>query len=618
MSTPVQRNASGAQSKPTTRERGEIPARYKWRLADIFEDWDQWKSAAERLERQIAEFAGLKGTLSQGPELLKQALALDSELGQLSYRVWYYPALSYDEDQRDNELNARRQQVQILFAKASQASAWFNPELLSVGLDTIHDWMEKDAALSAYRFVIDDLYRQQEHVLDDAGERLLSLAARFKSTPSDTYSALSTADMRHPQLTLSDGQTLTISSGQYRAILATNRNQSDRRAAFLAHYGCYTNNINTYAAMYGAVCQRDWFAAQARNYNSTLESALHGNNIPTSVVETLIRATRAGVEPLRRYHRLRRRALGLSEYHLYDGSVSLVDRDNKYYYDAALPAIVESVAVLGSDYQARMQKAVDGGWIDVYENEGKRSGAYSAGVYGVHPYMLLNYNDTLDDVFTLAHELGHTLHTMLSHEHQPFQYADYTIFVAEVASTLNEALLLEQMLQRSQDAEERVLLLQHAIDSIVGTYYTQVLFATWELEAHRLVEQGKPVTADSLSELYIGLLREYYGDAVDLDEPYAMTWARIPHFFGSPYYVYQYATCFASSAVILREINGARSATAVERYLGLLRGGSSDYPMALLQRAGVDLSQSETVEAVATQLDQLVSRLDTELASLSQ
>jgi oligoendopeptidase F len=266
-----------------------------------------------------------------------------------------------------------------------------------------------------------------------------------------------------------------------------------------------------------------------------------------------------------------------------------------------------------------MRRAFEGGWIDVYENEGKRAGAYSAPVYGVHPYMLLNYNDTLDDVFTLTHEIGHSMHTILAHESQPFVYSDYTIFVAEVPSTLNEALLLDEMLARSTDPAERIVLLQHAIDSITGTFYSQVLFADFELEAHRLVEQDKPITADVLNALYLSLLKDYYGDVLDgldADALTPTTWARIPHFFSSPFYVYQYATCFASAARLAAEITAgpaAERAAARERYLGLLRAGASDHPMALLRRAGVDLSQPDTVQAVVDKLDELVARLETEL-----
>jgi oligoendopeptidase F len=295
-----------------------------------------------------------------------------------------------------------------------------------------------------------------------------------------------------------------------------------------------------------------------------------------------------------------------------------VSFDKKYDYDRVLDWIVESVAPLGEQYQQRMRDGFAGRWLDVYENDGKRSGAYSAPVYGTHPYMLLNYNDTLDDVFTLTHEMGHSMHTILSHETQPFVYSNYTIFVAEVPSTLNEALLLEYLLARSTDPAERIVLLQHAIDNITGTFYTQVLFADYELRAHRLAERDQPITADILTGIYRSLLADYYGDAIDMNDLTGITWSRIPHFYNSPYYVYQYATCFASAARLAQEItqgsDGARRA-ARERFLDLLRSGGSDYPMEQLKRAGVDLSQPDTVRAIVNQLDGLVTRLEKELGA---
>ena len=597
--------------------REEIPARYTWDLRSICADWDAWQESYGKLDAAITSFAAFQGTLASGAEAMLAAFMALDEMGALSYRVWYYASLHYDQDQRNNEINARRQQVQILFARQQQASSWFNPELLAIPLDTIRTWMEANAPLAVYRFAIESLFHEQEHVLDEKGERLLSYSGRFNSIPYDSYSALTTADMKFPEITLSTGERVTLTYGQYRALLETNRRQEDRAAAYRAFHQAYADSQNTYASLYNGVLQRDWFHARARGYASTLDAALHGNNIPTSVVENLITVAKQSVEPLRRYHRLRRRVLGLGRYQLFDIFVPLVEHDTSYPYDEVGSWIADSVGPLGREYQARVREAFDGRWIDVFENAGKRSGAYSAPVYGSHPYMLLNYNETLDAVFTLAHEMGHSMHTMLSHEAQPFVYAGYTIFVAEVPSTLNEALFLDYMLERAGSREQRAVLLQHAIDSIASTFYTQVMFADFELQAHRLVEQDKPVTADVLNDIYARLLRDYYGDVIDEEPVSRLTWARIPHFFSTPYYVYQYATCFASTARLMQDIrttDRGRSAAAVERYLALLRAGGSDYPMNLLARAGVDLSQPDTVRAVGSELDMLVGKLESELA----
>jgi oligoendopeptidase F len=609
-----------AATRPVTRVRAEIDPRYRWDLEPIFTSWDEWDEACDTFAVGVDRLATLQGTLETGGQALLDALLLQDELGQLAYRVWYYPSLRHDEDQRDNAVNARRQRVQMLFARWEQASAWFKPELLLLPLPTVREWMDADPALGHFRFKLEDLYRRKEHVLGEEGERILSFTSRFSDLPDEAYSALSTADIKYPTVRLADGTDVTVTYGQYRTLLATRREQSDRQKVFTAFYETFATNLNTYAALYNGVCQRDWFGAMARRYASTLDAALDGNRIPPEVVERLIEATRAGVAPLQRYHRLRRRTLGLERYSLYDTSIPLLPDETRYPYDDAVRLVIDSAAPLGAAYQDRVRQVFAGRWVDVYENEGKRSGAYSAGVYGVHPYMLLNYNDTLDDLFTLAHETGHTLHTLLSQEAQPFTYASYTIFVAEVASTLAEALLLDTLLARTADRHERIVLLQHAIDSITGTFYTQVLFAQWELEAHRAAERGDPITSETLSDSYFALLQHWYGEALDLEPTYRITWARIPHFFQSPYYVYQYATSFAASAQLARELRAAGPGPAreavVERFLGLLRSGGSDYPIDQLLAAGVDLRKPEPVQAVVAELDRLVGQLEAELAAL--
>ena len=578
-----------------------------------------WQSAYADLESSIDAFSSRQGSLASGPEALLGAFQAQDAVSQTAYRVYYYPALQHDQDQRDNEIDGRRQQVQILMARWQQAASWFNPELVALPIETVRQWMDASPELGLYRFAIENLFRQQEHVLDAPGERLLSLASRFDGSPAEAYESLSTADAKHPTITLSDGRAATITYGEYRSILGTSRQQVDRRAAFQAYHGLFDANRNTYATLYNAVCQRDWSVAQARGYRSTLEAALHGHNIPTSVVETLIEVARAGAEPLRRFHRLRRRVLGLEHYSQCDSLVPLLAFERTYGYDEACEWVVEAVAPLGPEYQADVRRCFANGSIDVYENAGKRSGAYSAPVYGVHPYMLLNHNDTLDAVFTLVHEMGHNIHTVLAHRTQPFVYSDYTIFVAEVPSTLNEELLLDYLLERSRDPRERIVLLQHAIEGVAGTFYTQALFAEYEWRAHRLVEQDQPVTADVLSGLFSGLLADYYGDVFDAEPLARLTWARVPHFFQSPYYVYQYATCFASAARVADEIRDSspiRRRAALDRYLALLASGGSDYPMDQLRRAGVDLSCADIVRAVVQRFETLVSRLERELASL--
>ena len=608
-----------APAAKAPRNRSEIPPEFRWDFNPIYPNWDAWEAGMHEMEHKIDAFAALKGSLKNGAAAVLKAYVAFDDIGKLQYRLYRYPQLQRDVDTRDQAVAGRFQRVNALFAKFDTATAWFAPELLTVPQATMKRWLDETPALQPYRFPILEAYRREAHTLDEKGERLLSLASRFNDTPRETYAELSTSDIKFPTITLADGASVTLSPGNYFALLESNRNQAARAKAAAAHVGAYASTANTYAALYNGVLQRDWFLAQARNFKTTLDAALHANAVPREVVETLVEATRAGNAPLQRYMRLRKKLLGLPTYHFYDGSLPLYKSDKTYPYDTARELALASVAPLGPEYGERYRRFVSGGRIDVYESPGKRSGAYSAGVYGVGPYLLLNYNDTLDSVFTFAHEAGHAMHTVLSYEHQPFVTSDYTIFVAEVASTTNERFLLEELLRRTSDPKERFLLLQHAADAIVGTYYTQVMFADFELQVHKLVERGQPVTTEVLRKLYADTARAYYGDSVVIDDFYQDTWARISHFYNAPYYVYQYATCFASSAQLFRAMTSgtpqARKA-ATERYLTLLKSGGNDHPMTQLKNAGVDLTHRATIQAVIDQLDTLVTQMESESAKI--
>ena len=606
-------------AKPTTRNRAEIPAEFRWDFAAIYPSWEAWEGDMKRLDTRMDGFIALKGTLGEGAAQLLKAYQDYDEIGKLQYRLYRYPQLQRDVDTRDQAVAARFQRFAAVSAKFDTGSAWFTPELLRIPQATVTGWIVQTPALAPYRFPILDEYRRKAHVLDDQGERLLSLPSQFNSAPRTIYQELSVSDIRFPTLRLSDGNDVVLSPGNYGALLQTNPSQADRAKAAAAHVGTYGAMANTYGAIYSGILQRDWSLAQARHFDSTLDAALDRNAIPRAVVETLIDATRAGTAPLQRYSRLRQKLLALQSYHLYDGFVPIFRSDKTYPYEQARELVLKSIAPLGEDYVARYKSFASGGRIDVYENDGKKSGAYVAGVYGVGPYMLMNYNDTLGAAFTLAHEGGHAMHTVLSYQNQPYVTADYTIFVAEVASTTNERFLLDELLRQTSDPKERFLLLQHAVDSIVGTFYTQVLFADFELRAHRLVEKGEPVTTEVLDNLYAGLLKEYWGDSLAVDDFYKWTWARIPHFFDTPYYVYQYATCFASSAQLYDAMTTGTPTSrqaATARYLTLLKSGGNDHPMAQLKKAGVDLTQRATIQAVVDQMDRLVSQMEVEAAKI--
>lgn len=611
--------AAGVLAKPETHVRAEIPAQYRWDFSAIYPNWAAWETAMAEMQVKMDAFAAMKGTLKNGaPAVLKAYQAFD-EIGMMQYKVYRYPQLQRDTDTRDQEVAGKFQRVGAIFAKFGTSTAWFTPELLTIPQATMEQWIATTPALAPYRFTIMDNYRQQTHVLDEKGEKLLSYASRFNQTPTATFQELSTSDIKFPKVTLSDGKEVTLSPGNYQKVLTTNYNQADRAKAFEAYIKTYAATEHTYAAIYNGVMERGWFTAQARNYPTTLEAALDGNNIPPAVVETLLDTVRAGTAPLQRYMKLRKKLLGLETYHLYDGTIPIFKSEKVYPYDTSKDLVISSVAPLGEDYGAKYRKLMASNHIDVYENDGKRTGAYNAGVYGVGPYVLLNYNDTLEAVFTFAHEAGHGMHTVLAYETQPFVTADYTIFVAEVASTTNERFLLKKLLETTTEPKERFLLLQHAVDAIVGTFYTQVLFADYELQAHKLVEQGQPVTSATLNGIYLKLMKNYYGDAVTVDDDYKYTWTRIPHFYNTPYYVFQYATCFASSAKLVKDMTTGEPAArkaATDRYLTMLRSGGNDYPMEQLKKAGVDLTQRATVQAVVDQMDELVTQMETEAAKI--
>lgn len=597
------------------RARSDIPAEFRWDFSAICADWAAWDATLADLERLMDAFAARKGTLAQGPQQLLAAYQAFDEIGKLQYLVYRYPQLQRDVNTRDQQVSGRFQRVGAVFARFEAATSWFTPELLDIPEATVRQWLAATPDLAPYHFPILDEFRKREHVLDERGERILSLAGPLSQSPRQAYKELATSDIRFPTVTLSDGQAVKLTPGAYSAVLESAPVQADRALAAQSYLETYAAHGATYAALYKAVLERDWFLAQARGFGSTLEAALHGNAIPAAVVENLIATARANTAPARRYLRLRQRMLGLAEYHTYDNMRPLVDSDRRYPYPEARDTVLASVAPLGEAYVERYRRFVGGGRIDVYESEGKVAGAYNAGVYGVGPYLLLNHNDTMDAMFTLAHEAGHAMHTVLSYEHQPFVTADYTIFVAEVASITNERFLLEHLLARTTDPKERFLLLQHAADQILSTFYVQVLFADFELQAHRRVERGEPITAEVLGDMYLAQLQAFWGDAVVADDFYRHTWSRISHFFESPYYVYQYATCFASSAQVFQALttgDAASRESARERYLELLKSGGNDHPMTQLQKAGVDLTQPGPVQAVIDQMDQLVARMEAE------
>ena len=598
-------------------KRDNIGQEYKWNLSDIYENYSAWEKDFEKvgeLKRELAKFKGKFGNEGKLLEFFQK----QEEMDKISYKLYRYPQLARDLNSSDKEAVEHLQKVQFLFAEISTELSWVNSELVD-NRENIEKWIEKKE-FDDYRFGLKNLFRLQKHILEEKESKLLSYYSSFFSAPRSIYSEVTVTDVEWPQVTLSSGEKVDVTPANYSKILSTNRNQEDRKLMFQMFYTIYEKKKNTIAAIYNSILQKGIASKKAYNYDSFLLSHLESDNIPEEIYLNLVNTAKNNTKPLQRYLKLRKKILGLKKYYNFDGSINLIEFDKEYEYDDAKEIVLNSVAPLGKDYVEKMKKAISEGWLDVFEAKGKRTGAYSAGVYGVHPYMLLNYNKTLDSVFTLAHELGHTLHTLYSDENQPFSMADYTIFVAEVASTFNERLLLDYMLENTNDPKERIALLEQEIGNIVGTFYFQALLADYEYQAHKLAEAGEPITAEVLSKIMEDLFDKYYGDIIEKDDLIYIFWARVPHFFNSPFYVYQYATCFASSAILYEKMinssDESKRKETLDKYIQLLSSGGNDFPMEQLEKAGVDLSKIETIEAVAKQFDLLLDKLEVEIGKL--
>ena len=598
-------------------KRDNIGQEYKWNLSDIYENYSAWEKDFEKVGELKGELAKFKGQFGNEGKLL-EFFQKQEEMDKISYKLYRYPQLARDLNSSDREAVEHLQKVQFLFAEISTELSWVNSELVD-NRENIEKWIEKKE-FDDYRFGLKNLFRLQKHILEEKESKLLSYYSSFFSAPRSIYSEVTVTDVEWPQVMLSSGEKVDVTPANYSKILSTNRNQEDRKTMFQTFYTIYEKKKNTIAAIYNSILQKGIASKKVYNYDSFLLSHLESYNIPEEIYLNLVNTAKNNTKPLQRYLKLRKKILGLEKYYNFDGSINLIEFDKEYEYDDAKEIVLNSVAPLGKDYVEKMKKAISEGWLDVFEAKGKRTGAYSAGVYGVHPYMLLNYNKTLDSVFTLAHELGHTLHTLYSDENQPFSMADYTIFVAEVASTFNERLLLDYMLENTNDPKERIALLEQEIGNIVGTFYFQALLADYEYQAHKLAEAGEPITAEVLSKIMEDLFDKYYGDIIEKDDLIYIFWARVPHFFNSPFYVYQYATCFASSAILYEKMinssDESKRKETLDKYIQLLSSGGNDFPMEQLKKAGVDLSKIETIEAVAKQFDLLLDKLEVEIGKL--
>jgi len=597
---------------------GDVPLRSaqdpatQWRLEDIFPDGDAWEKERDAVEALLPRLAGFSGRLgTSGTELL-EALRQEDEIGERLGRVYAWAHMKSHEDTTDPGAQGRADRATLLSVKAASAGAFLAPEILALSPDVLEGFFRDVPALAPYRFALDRLQRVRDHVLPADQELLLAQMGQVAETAETVFSLLTNADLKFPRIQDEEGREVELSEERYgRLIFSPHR--AVRRDAFLGLLTTYGGMKNTLAATLAGSVKKDVFFARARRYSSSLEASLFPGAIPEAVYTNAIKTVNDHLAPMHRYMTLKKKALSLDELHMYDLYVPLAPELRRDIpWEEAQRMVREALAPLGEPYVRELEKGFSAGWIDVYENKGKRHGAYSWGAYGVHPYVLLNYNGTLRDVFTLAHEMGHAMHRFFTQATQPVTYAGHSIFTAEVASVTNEILLLEYLLRTTSDRESRLYLLNYALEQIRTTVYRQMLFAEFELETHRRAEAGEALTPDVLSQIWRGLNERYYGPDVVVDPELEMEWGRIPHFY-SAFYVYQYATGLAAAADLAQKIL-TEGPPAVERYLTFLKSGDSAYAIDLLRTAGVDMAGPEPLEAVArtfsTRLDELQALLE--------
>lgn len=584
----------------------------KWDLSYLFNTQQDFDNALNQTMSIIEQLATYKGKLNQEDQFVAYYL-LQKELTKIGLRAYQYASLKSDLNKKDSESSKQLQKVQIGFAKLSEACAFEEPELIQIGKETVMKFAHNHPELKEFIFGFEKLFRRQDHILDDQSEALLANFNRLGNSGRELYSSLSVADIENQDVMLDNGEIVAISNSNYRAYIAKSNSPKEREDIFKSVFSYYDVHKHTYASIYQTVLESDYAWMKAKKYNTCLESYLYNNAIPVEVYHSLTQVARESTSAVKKYIQLRKKALGLDTYHTYDRFIDLVKSDKEYEFDEAKSLFFQSISHFPEDFQAKAREVLKEGFVDVYEQEGKRTGAYSSSMPDLHPYILLNYSKTLGDVFTVAHEAGHSMHSMYAAEGQPAALQDYTIFVAEVASTFNEHNLLDHIIKNSDASKnDKIALLQRAIDDIMATFYRQTLFAIYELETHKLIETNQPITADVLSGIMISLYKEFYDLDITQEEVKQYVWAYIPHLFYTPFYVYQYATSFAASLKIYEDVKH-QIPGAFDRYIGLLKSGGSKFPVDQLKEAGVDLTKKDAFIAVSNRLSELVDQLALEL-----
>lgn len=591
----------------TYSSREEIDEQYRWDLSSIFESDEAFLAALEEAKKLPPRFASFQGKISASAANLLAYLKLDDEEGLILTKLANYAERKSDEDTRESRYQDYSSQVMTLWVSLSSASSWFTSELLSLSEQEMEGFYSQEPELELYRRCLDVIFSRREHVLSPAEEKLLAAAGDMANQPDNIFSLLNDADLTFPDAHDAKGAAHPVTHGSYIPLMMS-ADRTLRESAYESLYSSYRQFRNTFAATLGAQNKQLKFFAEARRYESALEAALSANEVPTQVYTNLIETVHNNMDAMYKYVALRKELLDVDELRFSDLYVPIVDDvELTFTYEEACDIILEALRPMGENYLALVRRGLSERWIDVYETPGKRSGAYSAGGYGMHPVILLNFQGKLDDVFTLIHEMGHSIHTYLSCANQPVCYSDYVIFVAEVASTCNEALLTRYLLDHAKNERERAYFLNHFLEQFRATLYRQTMFAEFELKVAELTAQGAGTTADALCGIYKELNAQYFGDGIALDENIALEWARIPHFYYR-FYVYQYATGFAAAIALSQRILDLGE-QGREDYLGFLKGGSSKPPIDLLRGAGVDMLSPEPVEDALKLFDEMVDEM---------
>lgn len=592
----------------TFTRRSEIPPAYTWNLESIYPSDDDWERETQSLQRRLPELEALKGTLAQGGQALLTVLRKRDELFEELGRLAAYAHMRRDEDTTKSTYQGMADRATQLLVRATTAAAYIEPEILALPQTTLDRFLREAPRLELYRHQLDDLNRKRPHVRSAEIEAVLAATGEIAVAPGTIFTMIENADLSLPIIKNEAGEEVQLTQGNYLVYIRSS-NRRVRKEAFEGLHGTFLKQRNTIATTLSSQVKADIFSAQQRGYPSCREHALAEDNIPTSVYDNLVETVSEHIPLLDRYLKLRKRVLQLDELHMYDLYVPIVqEAQNAISYEQARETVVAALAPLGENYISTLRQGFQQRWIDVYETPGKTSGAYSSGAYGTQPFILLNFHGNRDGMYTLAHELGHSMHSFYTRAHQPYQYGDYTLFVAEVASTLNEGLMTEYLLKTTTDRALRLAILNHSLEEFRGTLFRQTMFAEFEQRVHSLAEQGEPLTADSLSATYRALNQKYYGAEATIDDLINIEWARIPHFYSS-FYVYQYATGVSAASALVQQILH-EGKPAVDRYLKFLRSGSSDYSIELLKQAGVDMTSPQPVRQALSLFESHLAQME--------